>query len=176
MINLLPQSIQSEVRYEYRLRVVALVAYLYSAAVLLGGAMLIPSYVAATMALSDLPQPIAGASGVEDPEAVIARVNHSAELLASFGSAPMPTQTLAAIVNALPGGVSLSLYAFDGTLMGGAISIRGVAQTRNDLAAFDRSMRALPGLVNVQLPISNLAKVEEIPFTLNATIASSTTP
>ena len=64
MINLLPQSIQSEVRYEYRLRVVALVAYLYSAAVLLGGAMLIPSYVAATMALSDLPQPIAGASGV----------------------------------------------------------------------------------------------------------------
>lgn len=54
------------------------------------------------------------------------------------------------------------------------ISVTGIAATRNNLVTFISALRNIPTFSKVDLPVSDLADSDHIPFTIGLTVAPST--
>lgn len=179
MFNLLPPALKKEATREYQIRMLTVGAYLSTAAILAGCAMLVPPYVMGVMRLSSLTNAGGSAAPTDDidAEAVIAAVTSDAALLGALAGATPPSAIIrTAVANKTPA-ITLSTISIDSSSDGTAtLMVQGIAKTRADLAAYDRAMRSLPMFAEVTLPISNLARNEDIAFTLTASVVPPSTP
>ncbi|MBP9732374.1 MAG: hypothetical protein KBD29_02875 [Candidatus Magasanikbacteria bacterium] len=72
------------------------------------------------------------------------------------------------ILAALPPGIEVSSIILDGETH--TFSLAGVASSREVLGLCETAMKALPILESVQIPLGELTRKEDIPFTIQATL------
>lgn len=97
-----------------------------------------------------------------------------AALLEEALSVRTPTSVLQDIVPRLPEGVRVRQFSY--TLSGDAVSVAilGTADTRSALIAFGNNLRQSPLFSRVDVPVSSLAKSEDIDFSLTLALAAPT--
>lgn len=175
MFNLLPQSQKKEAKREYHLRVLTVAFYLSGTALVAGGLLLAPSYVMVSLridAAEGAQQLLAGAKDDGDtPAAILAAVERDVRILNSLATPLTVEDTVSKALGIRPLGLTTTTIIYEEQGARGTLSVKGVAKSRNDLVAFVRALEAIPEFSNVELPISNLARNENIPFTLSLSVA-----
>jgi Tfp pilus assembly protein PilN len=73
-------------------------------------------------------------------------------------------------------GVSLHAINYTYTTTQPKLTVTGVATTREALAMFRDALEAEPEFTNVMLPIAALAKATDVLFTMDITLATTSTP
>jgi hypothetical protein len=160
---------------EYRQRVFIVLLFFTSIAVIIGIGSLFPAYIYATFEEKyDLNQ-VANFKKSVDAAAITAnqkQLNQSAGLISSldqYAGKPIFYPVISSIVNSR-GAVRITSMAVDHTTATTmAITIVGVAPTRSDLLAFKGQLMGIGSKTTVNLPLSTLAKGNDVPFSLQIT-------
>ena len=175
MRNLLLEQDKKKIRREYFLRIafVSLVFVFFS--VIFGNVFLLPSYFLSNTkkrALEEQRTIIEQSIAVHEQDASIAVLVEADDKLSLL--APSKGSSLFAlieqVVHALPPGVSVEEFVY-GTYAerDNELHLSGVADTREDLRAFQNALRGKPLFTSVVLPVSNLAADKNISFSLTLT-------
>lgn len=96
-----------------------------------------------------------------------------AELLAAVLAQPTPSSILQDIVPRIPSGVSVRQFSYAPTDEGVSVTLLGTAATRNALIEFGANLRVSPFFSRVDVPISSLARSEDIEFTLTISLKNT---
>lgn len=179
MINLIPTRARKNILKEYWTRVLSVWMLLLGSAAVVIALLLVPSYVLVTLqsnALSAVAAEARDKSEEYDTSAIqIVDANRRGALLMEQ-TAELPMTELIALIEALAGEqVAITelrfLHAADGSIE--PVTVVGKAATRADLAAYRNALEANNVFDAVNLPISNLAKDIDIPFSMTVTIAGN---
>ncbi|TSC72656.1 MAG: type IV pilus assembly protein PilM [Parcubacteria group bacterium Gr01-1014_38] len=182
-VNLLPHAFrQRYVRWRENLALTALslltVAVCTSLFVVLGLELLGARFAARSIRAEAEPvraalQSTRFSSAVAEAKAV----NQEVEAVKSFSAHRVdPLHHLERIRSAIPLGIRLIGVQAEippGSLANLTVKLQGVADTREQFLDFEKSMRALPGILGVDSPLTNLDKPTAVPFVLNLTLATS---
>lgn len=168
MINILPERGRSEVRRIYLLRLSSLALCAAAVALLIMAAFLLSGYLeslAAEKAARTEASAIEDES--EESRALEAPIMAAREQLEAYEplieSEPIRNAVLAA-VDAKDAGVALSLITYDRATR--TLRVSGMAATRESLLSFERTLRSTPQVEEVLLPVSDLARSTNAPFSV----------
>jgi len=173
MRNLLLGEDKKAIRREYLLRLAIIALSFVFVTVLFAGILLLPSYF-----ISDskertakerheiIEQSIAAREG-EASLSLLSDANQKLALLTPQSKAISLERIIDTVVSSLPRGVTVTkfFYTYDSG-KGGELSIAGKAETREDLLAFQSTLRGEPLFETVTLPISNLAADKDIAYSM----------
>jgi hypothetical protein len=180
MINLLPPSAITALRREYLARVVTVWLVLFAGVGICGVVALLPSYVFLDAQIGSF-QAIATEAKEQDADftrvaADLVMASNLAAAVMQENDVPMFAPILSRIEDLAGREITITTLAFNRTeaVAIAPITVTGVAQTRQALAKFRDVLLAEPDFVTVDLPISNLAKDTEVPFTITVTVAPPT--
>lgn len=183
MINLVPPTARKTLKREYWGRVVAVWSVLLIGMSVVTVLLLIPLFVllrSQTAALS-----VATQTGVVQSEqgdtAKAAAIVKEANALITELAKPLPMQSieilLSAIREAVPQGVVLRNYKIareeDGSIR--TVSVQGSAESRDSLSAFRVALEASPFIKSATIPLSDLARESELPFSMTIVLTSTDT-
>lgn len=172
MINLLPQKEKTLIIKEYHLRRLALYLAMALALVVVAGVLLLPSYVLSlykkNAAESSYIRP--PVTNPEESKELLSRVNKGkAALLALEPEQPskMPIELVTMITSLKTdeNRINSIKYTFKPP-QSFEVMVTGVAKNRQSLISFKNALEAVPGLDEVELPVSNFAKDSNIKFSL----------
>jgi hypothetical protein len=178
MFNLLPKTEKETIRREYRVRLAAVMLFGVSLTFLIASLLLIPS-----LALSSQRERAARerfetlskraeAGEIARSALVFQEVAETLALLPSEAPVNFTQELVRAIASRRPAGVSLDGITITPLADGKReIELRGVSGDRAALVAFSRSLETAGVFERVELPLSSLAKSEDIVFSLKATAA-----
>jgi len=177
MASVLPKSFKKKIQSEYRLRLITVISILISMSFLAGVVLLIPAYILADAELQTLEGRTlevkrAGeeiVSKESQDEAVWTR-----ELLlfvASQSGTREIEPLIRTIINEIPTGIRVMRMEY---LKGESevIKLSGVAADRRSLTEFSSQLSSLSEVEEVDLPLSNLVKSTDIPFSLDMIIVN----
>lgn len=173
MINILPESGRTVVKREYRIRLVSVFLFLLALLSLAVAVMLLPSYLFATVEAEQASLEEARllsskmASAKTDAE-VIVSVNKQIAGLEVFMMAPRPSEALLSVIRSANSGVDLVRVSYEGGAS--TISLSGKAVSRDILLQFSKTLQKLPIVLAVDLPVSDLAKNTDVPFSMILTL------
>jgi hypothetical protein len=177
MINLVPPHASRRIVTEYWVRAVSVWLLLAAAAAAAGAIFLLPPYVLVTDMVKARQQDAAAEKtpSLDVSERELAQANTLALALVEEDRSPRFTDVVY-IIDALQGpDISISSYEFSRSGADIApVRITGVAKNRQSLASFRAKLLDSPRIVEVDLPISNLAAVRDIDFSLTIIVATST--
>jgi len=171
MINLIPTAVRKAVIKEYWLRVLSVFLFIISVVAVGVTFLFLPAYVLVSTQVDVYAQSAAQAAERVADFDVSAKTLTDANQLAqkileqkkveNFSTIMELTQSLQ------PAGITLSDMDLDRS-EGGSVSVKigGLANTRNELAAFRDMLLQHESIADVILPISNLAQERDIKFTL----------
>lgn len=176
MANLIPPAAKRNILIEYWVRVVSVWFFLLGAAALVLAILNVPVYVLIQNQLQAHSSLYNDASdqntSFEIVETDIERANNTATLLAT-GRTVQPLIPYVEEIESLTTTevviTSLDLTRTEGAALD-SISITGVAATRESLVAFSQGIEAAENFVSAEIPLSNLAKESNIPFTITAVV------
>ena len=175
MINLLPAHERKEIRREYVLRR-AVVSLTFSFGVILAGVVLLaPMYFEYRGANRRIQEELAALSarvesGGVSVEKAVRDLNIKLSITAPATSTiPLASHVVSQVRHAIIPGVSLTTLAFDRLPQSPEASLRkatigGIAQDRETLLRFARVLDLEPNIGNVDSPISNLTKRNDLSF------------
>lgn len=172
MINLIPQEGHELIDREYRYRVIGTFSVLFGMVFLILGVSLIPKYLLiATQIESFNLQIEKETSKDQDNEVNIHEIAEINTLLAQLKSTktdgPLMTTLINEIRTIAPQGVTLeSFIAREEADVLKAIEVKGDAPTREILAKLARTLEESTYFKKADIPISDLAKSSDIPFTI----------
>lgn len=176
LTNLLPEERVRSLRRVYFLRLAVVAVLLLSGVTVVHGVLLLPSYLylrnqvaerAATLAT--LSSSLAG-SEEKEISARVASLSEDAEHLARLSSVPKASAAIKAVAALPRSGIRLTGFSFSPKEGGeAAMSVSGVATTRETLRKFEQSLADAPYVTSTDLPISAYAKERDIPFTISLT-------
>ena len=175
MLNLVTPEYHVILQREYRARTAAVALFLLAGVMVIGIGFLFPSYILSRTARLTAQKEIAvvesGLSNAEtSPQAVIEQANKKLVLLSGDTSSSM-TELLALVISYKPSGLLLTSFFYTAESTDkGSLQISGVAQSRDDLVVLRRSLERQSRFTNVALPVSNLAKNQDIPFTVSLSV------
>jgi hypothetical protein len=181
MLNLLPKNQKSKIVREYRIRFVAVACSLFLAAEIISLILLFPSYLTVQTRINIL-----------NSQSTSQKVQNLTTEIASLGSIIQQTNNYLDVFNSssTPVGVVESLQNIigtrDKTIRIGSfyyktnkeqqqIVITGKANSRQSLLDFTKKLKNLPGVVSVDLPVSDFAKSKDIDFSINILMNSQHT-
>lgn len=180
MANLLSTTERNALRNERfkRLGVCALIAVLLT--IVMGSVLLVPAYVSATSRehvtqarldainkLIELKQGTASDTAIRDTQERL-------EALADILDQKSPSGLLLETTQAMPSGITIWQYTYSVTGEKISISISGRAANRDALLSFGDMLRTSGLFLAVDIPISTLARSEDIAFTLAMELAPTT--
>jgi Tfp pilus assembly protein PilN len=172
--NLLPSEYRRRVRLEYRLRLVAVVGTFVCFFVFVSGILLLPSYFLSRVRLEAVSREYnewinTGESKEYDNlDAMVQMVNKdittALEYAEKYFSASGAFQQ---IVEIQPQSMRISELSYQGEQEGNHdITLRGIAETRDALLAFRDDLRMIPKVLDASVPLSDLVRTGDIPFTI----------
>lgn len=173
MINILPDHGRATARRIYRLRLVAIVLWAAAIACLIAAGLLSPAYfrALASEAASRAESAALGEGNVKNKDAdeLLAAATTYVEAYAPYLSGLSIGERIVAISEARPAGITFSRIGYEK----GSDSVRvsGIASTRDALLSFEKSLRTLPHVEAVELPVSDLAKSTQAPFSVSVRFA-----
>jgi len=171
MINLIPQHARKQVKIEYWVRVVSVWLLLLSFSFVIMGTLLIPSIILTRAQLYAYDAVYQDASDKNQVytalEKEITVANTVAMKLASVGGNTLFTELISEVRDIAKNTVTLesvSLERIEGEVS--SIKISGISSTRAALVQFREDLEKNPYFESADLPLSNLAKDKEVPFSI----------
>ncbi len=175
MINLIPAEAKKHLVREYWMRTITVWFFLWSFAIALGVAVLVPSYVLINLQVNAYSSSAQSAdeknANFESVAKELERASKTAASLSDHFSHPPMTEYLSILKEFESSDISVTQIALtrDGN-EAGPVKMTGVAQDRQALAAFRTRMLESDYIESVDFPISNLAKDKQIPFEMTVTM------
>lgn len=179
MINLIPPSAKKSIQTEYWLRVLSVWCTLWSVALLMGSAVLVPSYVLIVSQVKVYADSAQEASqkilDFENVSKDLGRSSQQAGTLLLGLKQPLMSEYISRFKELEKPGINISKITMsrNETGLAGA-QIAGQAENRQALADFRDRLRGEATIAGVDLPISNLAKDKDIQFALTVTFKNAT--
>lgn len=179
LTNLLPQERQRMLSRDYFFRLGVAAAVLTTVLTVAAGLLLVPTYVflvqnATTKQnhLSNI-ESLLSSSNEAALSARLAALSTDASVLTALRDAPSVTATVRSVLAVPRPRVSLSSFSYapGGSGASGALSIAGVAATRDSLRAYQLALQNDPLITAANLPVSAYAKDTDISFTISVTLA-----
>ena len=176
MINLIPAEAKKHLVREYWVRSVTAWFFLWAFALALGVAVLVPSYVLINLQVKAYDSSAQSAdeknANFETVAKELERASNTAAALSDHFSHPSMTSFLSILKEFESNDINVTqiMLSRDGQAAG-PVSMSGVADSRQALAAFRARMLESEHIESVDFPISNLAKDKEIPFEMTITMA-----
>lgn len=175
MINLIPFKAKRNLLTEYWARVASVWMLLGAVALLFSAAMILPVYVLINAQVSSY------ASGAHEAVQKVAeykavskeleQASTQSRIIVDQEQEPVFSDFITVFDNMRGSEIeitSISLVRSDGDL--GPVNLKGTAETRQSLASFRDRLLSDKQIVEVELPISNLAKDSDIVFSLNVVL------
>lgn len=176
MLTFLPKPARHAVRRRYAARVAAALALALGVGVAAHGVALVPAIVEGRRAIASLQERAdalrASAETREYAEAAAeaAALRRDARA-ASIALDPALSAAADGVIRAVPGDVSVASFAFDREGTSTVVAtVQGVAATRDALLLYRSNLEATPGVTAVDVPVGDLARETEAPFTVTAKI------
>ena len=162
MLNIIDDKGRALLKTHYRKRAVTAVAWMFFVLCLVGVAGLVPAYLLGKAELALLKASTENAA----PSASAAALASTTEELGLLGPAPTLVEPfIAEAVSAEVPGISLTNFSF--SLSPTTREISGISNNRTALVNFAAALEAKPDFTSVNLPVNNLAKDTNIPFTIS---------
>lgn len=176
MVNLLPQTAKRQLVVEYYVRVVSVWLFLVTGAMLVLGVLLMPISVLVDLQLKAFDETFTrvsadNASFADSEKSVLAANVLASELNRIDAYAPL-LDDVTAIQDLADSAISIRSITLERTEAGvvETITVTGEAATRAALASFRDRIEDAPRFIGAALPISNLAKDKEVPFSIAITV------
>jgi hypothetical protein len=166
--NLLTTDEKKAVRNEYYARLGVVGVLLVTGAVWVGALALFPTYITLSGELSVITATPPETS-TSTTSAEISTMRTTLVELERVGKTTKATDLFDRVFAVRPDSITISGLVYDHERL--VVSIEGVAETRDALVTYARTLEELPEFAEVPLSISDLAKNTRIRFRLNATIA-----
>lgn len=172
MVNLLPQEDKNHVRRQYLLRVAVIGLVLLSIATAIGIILLSPSYLlsevrekSALQQTKLLEQSIAfqRKSGAQ---AEVSATKDRIRILRAGKVEVYVEEILNAALASRPDGVALTSFFYDSKKDPATLTVRGIAVSRESIIELVENLEAQALFTTAKLPVSDLAKDTDIPFTI----------
>lgn len=171
MFTLLPEQHKKKLWKQYRMRLVSFFCFFVTAVFLIAIGFLFPSYLSLSLDKNTL------SSDVSDLESKISIKNskglkETLDQIKTTLSLVKPDETsilnsIQIILKQMPGGISVqSINYIRGQGAPSSITISGIASERDNLISFTKQLQKELSFTNVTLPVSNLAKEFNVPFSL----------
>lgn len=181
MINFLPPEAKIAVKHEYRMRAISIWMLSLATATTVGVLLLLPTYVWLKGEREALATEVIQSNSATGTEAyVTARTAlMKAQTLAVQLKLVSPGPTASEVLREIQKGQTSAIttsgfsYEYNGTSTP-QVAIHGIAETREALAAFSAALERNPMFVRAEVPVSDLAKDRDLPFTLTLTLAKHT--
>lgn len=177
MINLVPSAGLQAIKKEYWLRVVSVWLLLLGSICIVGIVLLLPSYIRLTMQINDVNAASntlnESATSFDVSAAQLVEANNQAQLLVQGTDAAAYTEYIAAAESVADQGIAIDSFVLSAASTATNFTLTGEAATRQDLESFRDALEVLPVFLAVQLPISNFITDRDITFSMNISIASS---
>lgn len=176
MINLIPPHARKQVRIEYWVRSVSVWVLLAAIALFIVGVLFAPTYVLIHSQLSAYEDSYAAAAAndasYKELEASVRIANANAQKLLTGGAVHSYTNILEEVDLITNETIVLEEVRMERTSVGliEQITLRGVAATRIALVAYQEAIEAHAFFETADLPISNLAKDKDVPFSMTVTL------
>ena len=181
MINLIPPEAKKSITIEYWVRVGSVWALLLAFALACASFVFLPAYVLISSQVDAYTESTDSASekiaSYENVTTGLIRASQEARTVIA-GTNITPISEYVALIDTVQGsGINITKVSLSRADEGIApIQVSGVATDRQSLAAFrDRLLREAT-FSAVDLPIANLAKDRDIPFSITITVDNSMTP
>lgn len=181
MINLIPPKGHTALKHEYILRVGAVYGFLLAGVLGAGAILMMPTYVLVSSQLTsvrpDEAQMSATKQTYSDARVTVQQANAvMAQLRNAIPNIEM-SDVIEEVVRVAPEGVVLSTFQAEreGKDLK-KINIQGKAATRKTLAALKSSLEASSLFATAEVPISDLARENNLPFVVTVTLKESVTP
>ena len=179
MINLIPPHARKQVRIEYWVRVISVWVLLVTSAFVIIGLLLIPSLVLVRSQLQVYDGAYQTASDQNDVykslEKEVRDANNIAQQLMSTEGTPLFTELIEDVENIAKGKVTIQSISFQRNEQGivEKINIMGNSESRVLLVAFRNAIEQHDAFSSAELPLSNLAKDKDIPFSIEIVVDNS---
>lgn len=183
MANLLPTDQKESIFTEYKMRLAAGGMGILVVVLLAGIALLIPSFILTetryqqNQAMLDSISDSDASTSTQENRSVINTTNKKLDLVNKDTTRVLPTDVLELLAETQSGGVRVNRISIAGEqnqdLVEGeqiAVSLSGVADTRNNLLRFEDSLSNRAQVSAVDLPIETLASSENTPFDMTVVI------
>lgn len=176
-MNLLPDARKKVLMHLYALRLGVVAAYLISGVLLITAVLMIPAYVYVhqtvqirSAELAGLGEELAG-SEEQQVSARVKSLNESAVYLTQVASRVSASSAIRTITDIPRNNVRITGVSFSAGAPGkpSTMNLTGVAATREALRMYAGSLKALPYISTVDLPISAYAKESNIEFSITLT-------
>lgn len=181
MINLIPPQAKKSITVEYWVRVGSVWALLIAFALACASFVFLPAYVLISSQVDAYTESANSASekiaSYENVTTGLIRASQEAKT-AITGTNFARISDYTAIIDAAQGAsISITNVSLSRTAEGiTPIQVSGVAIDRQSLAAFRDRLLSEPQFTSVDLPIANLAKDRDIPFSITITVDNTITP
>jgi Tfp pilus assembly protein PilN len=176
--NLLIVEEKRKVRMRYLVRVLGVGALLCVMSVLMGIVALVPAYALLSGELTRLRNDIALREvGAENRDTVEQEVARARTLLTRLGSYPRQehvTRHLALALVDKPDSVQVTGLSYEHE--GHTLVLEGMARTRADLVGYTALLESREGIERVVLPIANLARNNDVLFSITITFIADMLP
>lgn len=177
MANLIPQAAKRSITIEYWVRVVSVWFVLFGVAALTLAVLNAPIYLLIKNQLQTHSSLFSDANeqntSYEKIEAEIVAANDNATLLISMRNSDAVVPYIMQIESL--SNERITLKSFNVSRKGTAVSsvsLTGVAVDRASLVAFSRAIEDSEAFLEASIPLSNLAKDSDIPFTITAVLVT----
>lgn len=179
MINLIPPHARKQVKTEYWVRVVSVWFFILVAAMIAVAVLYIPAYVLIQSQISAYEETFQAAEQNDGSYKKIESVIEHTNAVAQHLLQGVQTQSFSAIIDELERlsgpAVAVEEISSERHVEGHieTVRVKGVAATREKLAAYRDALQGHYMFGKAELPISNLAKDREVPFTITLTMETN---
>jgi hypothetical protein len=163
----LTETYARAVSREYRSRIMFVAAALSCLAFLCAIAFALPTYLVLRARAAALSAPPADPAPLADVEASVAKLKEREAAAKTIADEARMATVIGKVLSRTTRGITLSAISLRRGGSADAISLSGMAATREDLVAFQKSLEAESSFAKVILPVSALAKGKDISFTLS---------
>lgn len=171
--TLLPESEQKQIERMYYLRLGTMFCCLMASAGLVGIILLFPAYIHATNVTNAEAVSSASSTEVSNIATLRRELSFSSSLNTVVSSYIGDSAISEVVSKVIEVKGSVKITSFDLSKQGSQASliVRGIAPTRDVLLSFRDRLSSDPAIARVDLPISELTKSSDIPFSVAVTYA-----
>lgn len=173
MFILLPQEQRDFLLKQYHMRLGIVTLFLFSGLVFIALILLVPSYFLAKGERNEILQErktieqSIDAESDQDIERALSELNNNISILNTPDQEP--SSLISFIIENKSKSIHLNAFLYKYSPEESTLSVSGRADSRKELLAFSKKLQSNSEFKEVDLPISNLAKDSNIPFTINIT-------
>lgn len=178
LTNLLPPSRTRRIRHGYLLRLLTVALLLGAFVVVVHGLLLLPAYLHVSAEVRERTEErarLTANTGTPEERAVQSRIEAlrgDISHLSRLGETPTASAVLERVLLVPNDGVGVQGIAYSAPISAtstGRMVLSGTAATRESLRSYVSALEEVPGVGEVELPISAYAKETAIPFSITLT-------